>query len=252
MFFCFRKAGLKLEIVRKLINLVINVLKYLLATFLGIMILGGLMVISSTGFYVADAVLLVGCMIAMFFVVRSIRNGKEKRVDLLVQMASDKIDEQEREDLGDTNEKIMLEGRDLLKEAELLKTQIKSHDVLEITTEILEVANSIFNKTMKSPDLIPSVRRFFSHYLPTTTKLLRDYQYLEIQTVKSENISVSMVKIEGALEMLRDAFQKQVNTLFSSTALDLEADIDVLENILKKEGLMEDDFSMNVLSDGKY
>ena len=134
---------------------------------------------------------------------------------------------------------IILEALDLLKEAEILNSEMKNQNILQATNDIVKTASSILDKITKKPELVSSIRRFFNHYLPTTVKLLKDYRNLENQAVKSENIFNSMEKIEQGIMMLKDAFQKQLDTLFSHTALDLEADIDVLESILKNEGLMD-------------
>jgi hypothetical protein len=44
------------------------------------------------------------------------------------------------------------------------------------------------------------------------------------------------------LDTTVEAYRKQLDALFANQALDIETDITVLENMLKKEGLTDGDF----------
>ena len=52
-----------------------------------------------------------------------------------------------------------------------------------------------------------------------------------------------MKKVEDTLDMVVNAFHKQLDTLFAGEALDVSADIAVMENLMKTEGLTQDDIS---------
>ena len=80
-----------------------------------------------------------------------------------------------------------------------------------------------------------------NYYLPTTLKLLTSYEELDRQAVKGENISSTMFDIEGMMETIATAFEKQLDTLFGTEAMDIQADIEVFETILTQEGLKEDE-----------
>ena len=80
-----------------------------------------------------------------------------------------------------------------------------------------------------------------NYYLPTTLKLLTSYEKMDRQAVKGENISATMFDVEGMMETIATAFEKQLDTLFGSEAMDIQADIEVFETILTQEGLKEDE-----------
>jgi len=136
-------------------------------------------------------------------------------------------------------------GIELLKGVFTVKSEIKNESVVQKVEEIIDTCVKIIDKIRRQPELVSSGNRFLNHYLPTTAKLVDNYHYMESQGVTGGNISETMKKIEDTLETLRNAYQNQLDTLFSSTALDLATDIDVLENILKQEGLAERDFREN-------
>lgn len=83
-----------------------------------------------------------------------------------------------------------------------------------------------------------------NYYLPTTLKLLNSYDKLSRQRVKGENIQKTMFEIEGMMETIAGAFEKQLDSLFDDDALDIAADISVMESILKQEGLSGEDMKM--------
>ena len=137
---------------------------------------------------------------------------------------------------------VVSESRLLLEELESAKLRIRSRDIARKTDEIIDISHKIIEKLRRQPQLLSSARRFFNYYLPTTTKLITNYSYMESQGVSGGNISNTMQKIENSLDNVSNAYRAQLDTLFSNTAIDLETDIDALENILKQEGLMQNNF----------
>ena len=49
-------------------------------------------------------------------------------------------------------------------------------------------------------------------------------------------------RISGVLDKLCDGYEKQLDKLFETDAMDISADIAVMERMLKKDGLTDDDF----------
>ena len=152
---------------------------------------------------------------------------------------------------GDGEAQEVLEALEQLEQVRASTYSLQNKKVFKKSTEIIQVSREILNRVTKKPELIGSVRRFFSHHLPTTVKLVDDYIEMENQSIKGENILGSMKKIEHALEMLDDALKKQLDSLFSHSMMDLESDVDVLENILKTDGLINED-SMSSFEENSF
>ena len=55
--------------------------------------------------------------------------------------------------------------------------------------------------------------------------------------ISGENIDGAMGKIETMMDTVVRAFDKQLDALFADEALDISADITVMENLLAQEGL---------------
>ena len=80
-----------------------------------------------------------------------------------------------------------------------------------------------------------------SYYMHTTMKLLNSYTRLSSQSYKGENIQKTLVDIDRMLYTVANAFEKQLDTLFSEEAMDISSDISVFETMLKQEGFVEDE-----------
>ena len=89
------------------------------------------------------------------------------------------------------------------------------------------------------PDKAPQLHSFLSYYLPTTLKILRAYGQLEDQEVSGQNITAAMSRIEGMMDKVVEGFEKQLDLLFQGDALDITTDVEVLERMLAKDGLSD-------------
>ena len=102
------------------------------------------------------------------------------------------------------------------------------------------VSAKIFEQAKSDPDKLPQMRKFMDYYLPTSLKLLNTYAELDNQGVEGENISESKRRIEQTMDTLVKAFENQLDRLFASDALDVSTDIDVMQNMLRADGLTDD------------
>lgn len=101
-----------------------------------------------------------------------------------------------------------------------------------ITAKILD-----YQKT--HPDKAAQLHSFLSYYLPTTLKILRAYGQLEDQEVSGSNITAAMQRIEGMMDKVVEGFEKQLDLLFQGDAMDIATDVEVLERMLAKDGLSD-------------
>ena len=99
-----------------------------------------------------------------------------------------------------------------------------------ITAKILEYQKS-------RPEKAPQLHSFLSYDLPTTLKILRAYGQLESQQIAGENITAAMTRIEGMMDKVVEGFEKQLDQLFQGDTMDITADVDVLEQMLARDGL---------------
>lgn len=101
-----------------------------------------------------------------------------------------------------------------------------------ITARILDYQKS-------HPEKEAELHSFLSYYLPTTLKILRTYAQLEDQEVSGQNITAAMQRIESMMDKAVEGFEKQLDRLFQGDAMDITADVEVLERMLAKDGLSD-------------
>lgn len=129
------------------------------------------------------------------------------------------------------------EGERAISEMRRLNAAIRDEKVSAQIDHLEEVTGKIFQAVTESPEKRPQLRRFLSYYLPTTLKLLNAYDRMADAGVEGENIGATKEKVEGMLDLVCQAFDKQLDALFGAEALDISTDIAVMEQMLAREGL---------------
>lgn len=124
-----------------------------------------------------------------------------------------------------------------LNELYQLNEKIEDEAVSRRIDRIGSLTAGIFRAVIDNPEREQDVRKFMNYYLPTTLKLLKSYDMLENQSYQGENIQASRKKIENVLDMLIEAYERQLDRLFKNDALDIATDIDVLETMMAGDGL---------------
>ena len=126
---------------------------------------------------------------------------------------------------------------DVIREIRRLNDEIDDEAVSRRIDRLEQVTASILQTLEAHPDRADDARRFMNYYLPTTMKLLESYRLMEKQSYQGENIQASRRGIEAVLEKLVVAAERQQDKLFSAEALDVEAEISVLETMMASDGL---------------
>ena len=136
-------------------------------------------------------------------------------------------------------DKIIDEGREYLKKLRAANNAIPEETLSEDIDRMERASADIFRFVADHPEKAPQIRKFMNYYLPTTLKLLNSYQRLSAQSVRGENITSTMFNIAGMMHTVANAFEKQLDALFTDEAMDVSADISVFETILKQEGFVD-------------
>ncbi len=137
-------------------------------------------------------------------------------------------------------DKMLEEGRKAIEEMKRLDDSIDDKKISADIVRLEETSRKIFEKVKEEPSKLPQIRKFMNYYLPTTLKLLNAYDRMDAQGVEGENISSTKKGVEGIMDKIVTAFDKQLDSLFGEQALDISTDITVLENMMAREGLSED------------
>lgn len=100
-----------------------------------------------------------------------------------------------------------------------------------------KAGRSIVETVEASPAKAKQVRRFANYYLPDAVGILQQYATMARQGVRGENAAAIRAEVERNMASIATAFENQLDSLYASESMDLSADLTVLQNMLKGQGL---------------
>ena len=136
-------------------------------------------------------------------------------------------------------DKMLKDGNLALSEMKRLDDNIDDGGVSADIVRLEELSRRIFAEVKRDPSKLPQIRRFMDYYLPTTLKLLNAYDRMSAVGIGGENISATLERVEQMMKMVIAAFEKQLDSLYGAEAMDISAEISVLETMMAREGLTD-------------
>lgn len=100
-----------------------------------------------------------------------------------------------------------------------------------------KAGRSIAEVVEASPAKARQIRRFANYYLPDAVKVLEQYATMARQGVRGENAANVKAEVERNAESIATAFENQLDALYAAESMDLSADLEVLQNLMKGQGL---------------
>ena len=170
--------------------------------------------------------------VLVFFVLRHFFPGRE--ITVRVRTGDEQLDE-------------LLEQADAaLTRLRAVRADLSEPALAAKLDEIVLLAGRILEHVAQNPDKLPQIRRFLNYYLPTTTRLLEQYRVLHAQGLREGSVDEAMDRVEGLLDTIVLAFRHQLDALFEREAMDISAEIQVLEQLMKAQGILQtDDFKQS-------
>ena len=146
-------------------------------------------------------------------------------------------EEEEKPTGNEELDKMIQDGKLAIAEMKRLDDNIPDEKLSAQIRRLEEVSGQIFAQVKADPKKLPQIRKFMDYYLPTTLKLLNAYDRMSGTGVSGENIDSTIERVEQMMGTIVTAFEKQLDSLFGSEALDISTDISVLETMMAREGL---------------
>ena len=191
--------------------------------------------------YIAAAVFAVYALVAPlyslghFFIAAVLTAGAWLLADKLIKPTVEYIPEPEKP--ATPTDTILKEAATARAEMEKLSVSIGDAAIKEKITSLITLSDRIAQDAQQDPSDIPQIEKFQRYFLPSTVALLNAYDRMSAQGVDGENISSSKQRISEMLDTEIAAFQKQLDALYKNDAMDLDADIRVMQSLLAREGL---------------
>lgn len=134
---------------------------------------------------------------------------------------------------------LLEKGREMIaeirKENDLIPDSSLSDKLDRLENQCAEIFRTVYDKPAKASQ----IRKFMEYYLPTTLKMVKGYRMLDERGVNGAEAVQAKQRIDDALGVVLGACDKMLDKLYQDDVLDLTTDIDVLEQMLKRDGLTE-------------
>ncbi len=136
-------------------------------------------------------------------------------------------------------DQIIAQGQEMLRQIRAANDAIPDP---ELTRQMYALENKcvqIFRTVAEKPGKAPQIRKFMNYYLPTTLKMLNSYRTMQDRGVSANDMANARATLRRGMDMILTACQKQLDNLYKDTMLDVSTDIDVLEQMLKRDGFAD-------------
>ena len=131
---------------------------------------------------------------------------------------------------------------------EILKLipKVDTEKTKENLKEIHTTVNKIISTVEKKPKKINQLDNFFDYYLPVLINIVNRYDEVENQSLKSEEGVSFIKKADKMINDTNNAFQKILASLYEKDIMDVGADIEVYNLMLKGDGIVYNNQIMKV------
>ncbi len=119
--------------------------------------------------------------------------------------------------------------------------QVENPDLRRSTDSICATLDKMLDHIDAHPQQAGQMKKFMQYYLPVLLKILKRYDEIENKELTSAESRQLLISITKTAKDLEIAFQNKLNELFSGDVMDADAEIKVLDTMLRNDGLLKDD-----------
>ena len=138
-------------------------------------------------------------------------------------------------------DELLNRGREMIKEIRIENDKIPDESLSAKLDELENSCAEIFRAVYDKPSKAPQIRKFMEYYLPTTLKMVKNYRLLSERDYGNAENRKARQRIDEALGVVNNGCRHMLDQLYRDDMLDITTDIDVLEQMLKRDGLTEND-----------
>lgn len=168
---------------------------------------------------------------------------EQRQRDQAAQAKAEQAQKKAQESRDSRVQEVLDKGNAFLRDIRKCNDDIPGQEISEKISRMELIVQRIFQRAEAHPEIVPDLKKLMDYYLPMTVKLLRAYADMDAQPVQGQTIQNSKKEIEDTLDTLNQAFENLLDSVFRDTAMDVSSDISVLQTLLARDGLTEDDLT---------
>lgn len=115
-----------------------------------------------------------------------------------------------------------------------------------------EITNGLYQtcELLKQIDIVdredgtvdPKLNKLYEYYLPILTGILKDYRRLSESPIKGEEFKKSETQLIKTIKLINEALKTIYSSLHEADYMNINADINTLQSLLKQDGLVDHPF----------
>lgn len=113
---------------------------------------------------------------------------------------------------------------------------IEDQEIKEALNNINDTVYKIVDTITKNPNKMKNIDNFFDYYLPVTVKILDRYDEIENQKLSSSESKKFFASTKKMILEINESFTKILDRLYQSDMVDADAEMKVLNSMLKADG----------------
>ena len=168
---------------------------------------------------------------------------EQRQRDQAAQAKAEQAQKKAQESRDSRVQEVLDKGNAFLRDIRKCNDDIPGQEISEKISRMELIVQRIFQRAEAHPEIVPDLKKLMDYSLPMTVKLLRAYADMDAQPVQGQTIQNSKKEIEDTLDTLNQAFENLLDSVFRDTAMDVSSDISVLQTLLARDGLTEDDLT---------
>ena len=127
-------------------------------------------------------------------------------------------------------------ARHQVTEIRILNTKIDDAEIRRRSNEVCDIMDKILAAMKEDPKKIADGQMFLQYYLPTQKEILTKYEHIEESGIEAKYQLAE--KVLRHLKDIREATQKQLGNVFDNDVFDVDAEIELMKESMKQDGLM--------------
>lgn len=133
---------------------------------------------------------------------------------------------------------VILETKRNIEKIKEYSKEINDADINPALEEMISILDNMVAYSKANKEVEKKLQKINEYHLPTAIKMLKYYIDFCNLPVKNDNIEKTSLEIEDAIIKLNEALKKMLLEMNENKLIDINSDIDVLKNMLEKDGLI--------------
>lgn len=170
----------------------------------------------------------------------------EKIINALSELAKagGKVEETEKSEKKEKKEskKNLSVAEGFIEQINTLNQGLNNEEVTNGLYQTCDLLKQIDVVDMEDGEIDPKLNKLYEYYLPILTGILEDYKRLSDSPVKGDDFKKCETQLVKTVKLINEALKTIYNSLHESDYMNLNADINTLQSLLKQDGLVEAPF----------